>query len=103
LEESIRATEQQKQAAEQVAAAMVQIRAAAEQLAAEGRQRAEAAEVVTTLVGRLERGLERRGPGAMTQNGTGPGGGGEVPLDERFAGSPHAAANDAPADVVRQL
>jgi hypothetical protein len=82
---------------------MVQIRAAAEQLAEQGRQRAEAAETVTTLVGRLERGLERRGPGARTQNGTGPEEGGKVSLGERFAGSPHAAANGAPADVVRQL
>jgi methyl-accepting chemotaxis protein len=103
LEESIRATEQQKQAAEQVAAAMVQIRAAAEQLAEQGRQRAEAAKAVTTLVGRLERGLERQGPGATTPNGTGPEGGGEVSLGERFAGSPHAAVNGAPTDVVRQL
>ncbi|HET7485225.1 MAG TPA: hypothetical protein VFJ64_07585, partial [Solirubrobacterales bacterium] len=58
LDESIRATEQQKEAAEQVSAAMVQIRTAAEQLAAEGRQRAEAAETVSGLIGELEQGLE---------------------------------------------
>jgi hypothetical protein len=69
LEESIRATEQQKQAAEQVSAAMVQIRTAAEQLAAEGRARAEAAEKVTTLVADLERGLER--PALRGSNGAG--------------------------------
>ena len=44
LEESIRATEQQKQAAEQVSAAMVQIRTAAEQLAAEGSKRTDSAQ-----------------------------------------------------------
>ena len=40
LDESLRATEQQKEAAEQVSAAMVQIRTAAEQLAGEQQQRA---------------------------------------------------------------
>ena len=39
LDESIRATEQQKEAAEQVSAAMVEIRTAAEQLAAEQQER----------------------------------------------------------------
>ncbi|HSS04992.1 MAG TPA: hypothetical protein VLK89_07390, partial [Solirubrobacterales bacterium] len=58
LDESIRATEQQKEAAEQVSAAMVQIRTAAEQLAAEGRQRAVAAETVNGLIADLEQGLD---------------------------------------------
>src|SRR5262249_53661137 len=85
LEESIRATEQQKQAAEQVSAAMVQIRTAAEQLAAEGRARAEAAETVTALVADLERGLERPSMGAQDgANGDGAGG------DATRSGSPGA-------------
>ncbi|HEY2142032.1 MAG TPA: hypothetical protein VGG98_08230, partial [Solirubrobacteraceae bacterium] len=92
LEESIRATEQQKEAAEQVSAAMVQIRTAAEQLAAEGRQRAEAAETVTALVGELERGLER--PTLSAPNGAGPGGESTAPGDESTR-SPHVGANGA--------
>ena len=50
LEESILATQQQKSAAEQVAAAMVQIREAADQLAAEQEQRVATAERVDELV-----------------------------------------------------
>ena len=55
LEESILATQQQKSAADQVAAAMVQIRAAADQLAAEQDQRVATAERVEQLVAELER------------------------------------------------
>jgi methyl-accepting chemotaxis protein len=54
LDESIRATDQQKEAAEQVAGAMVEIRTAAEQLAAEQRERTGAAERVDGLVEDLE-------------------------------------------------
>jgi methyl-accepting chemotaxis protein len=54
LEESILATQQQKSAADQVAAAMVQIREAADQLAAEQTQRAVTAERVEELVAQLE-------------------------------------------------
>jgi methyl-accepting chemotaxis protein len=54
LEESILATQQQKSAADQVAAAMVQIREAADQLAAEQHQRAATAERVEELVSQLE-------------------------------------------------
>jgi methyl-accepting chemotaxis protein len=61
LEESIRATEQQKQAAEQVSAAMVQIRTAAEQLAAEGSKRTDSAQQVEEQVTRLERTLAEYG------------------------------------------
>jgi methyl-accepting chemotaxis protein len=57
LDESIRATEQQKEAAEQVSAAMVQIRSAAEQLAAEGSQRTDAARQVEEQVSHLEQTL----------------------------------------------
>ncbi|MGH7292855.1 MAG: carbohydrate porin, partial [Myxococcota bacterium] len=59
--ESIRATEQQKEAAEQVSAAMVQIRTAAEQLAAEGSQRTAAAQQVEEQVARLEQTLDEHG------------------------------------------
>jgi methyl-accepting chemotaxis protein len=61
LEESIRATEQQKQAAEQVSAAMVQIRTAAEQLAAEGSKRTDSAQQVEQQVTHLERTLAEYG------------------------------------------
>jgi methyl-accepting chemotaxis protein len=54
LEESILATQQQKSAADQVAAAMAQIREAADQLAAEQEQRAATAERVEQLVDELE-------------------------------------------------
>src|SRR5206468_6650896 len=54
LEESILATQQQKSAADQVAAAIVQIREAADQLAAEQAQRVATSERVEELVGQLE-------------------------------------------------
>jgi methyl-accepting chemotaxis protein len=54
LDESIRATDQQKEAAEQVSGAMVEIRTAAEQLAVEQEDRASTAERVDTLVDDLE-------------------------------------------------
>src|SRR4029077_977226 len=57
LEESILATQQQKSAADQVAAAIGQIRAAADQLAAEQTQRAATSERVEELVNDLERSL----------------------------------------------
>ncbi len=57
LEESILATQQQKSAADQVAAAMVQIREAADQLAAEQEQRAATAARVEQLVEELDRAL----------------------------------------------
>ena len=55
LDESIRATEQQKEAAEQVSAAMVEIRTAAEQLAAEQQERTTTAKQVDALVGSSSR------------------------------------------------
>jgi methyl-accepting chemotaxis protein len=57
LDESIRATDQQKEAASQVAGAMVEIRAAAEQLAAEQQERAASAARVEELVEELEQRL----------------------------------------------
>jgi methyl-accepting chemotaxis protein len=54
LEESILATQQQKSAADQVAAAMVQVREAADQLAAEQAERVVTAERVDELVAELE-------------------------------------------------
>jgi methyl-accepting chemotaxis protein len=54
LDESIRATDQQKEAASQVAGAMVEIRAAAEQLAGEQQERAASAAQVEELVEELE-------------------------------------------------
>jgi methyl-accepting chemotaxis protein len=61
LDESIRATDQQKEAAEQVAGAMVEIRTAAEQLAAEQTERTATAERVDGLVQELEHMLARHG------------------------------------------
>ncbi len=61
LEESILATQQQKSAADQVAAAMVQIRESADQLAAEQEQRVGTAARVDELVGTLEDDPRRRG------------------------------------------
>src|SRR5439155_24482298 len=63
LDERIRATDQQKQAASQVAGAMVEIRAAAEQLAAEQQDRAASAARVEELVQGLETLLEQHGVG----------------------------------------
>jgi methyl-accepting chemotaxis protein len=54
LDESIRATDQQKEAAGQVSGAMIEIRSAAEQLAAEQQGRAASAAEVEQLVGSLE-------------------------------------------------
>jgi hypothetical protein len=54
LDESIRATDQQKDAASQVAGAMVEIRTAAEQLATEQQERATSATRVEQLVVELE-------------------------------------------------
>src|SRR5262249_39954026 len=58
LEESILATQQQKSAADQVAAAIVQIREAADQLAAEQSQRAATSERVEELVAELDQTLQ---------------------------------------------
>src|SRR5215213_2132822 len=58
LDESIRATDQQKVAVEQVSGAMTEIRSAAEQLAGEERERASTAQRVDTLVEQLEQKLE---------------------------------------------
>ena len=63
LDESIRATDQQKEAASQVAGAMVEIRAAAEHLAAEQQDRAASAARVEELVQGLEALLEQHGVG----------------------------------------
>jgi methyl-accepting chemotaxis protein len=54
LDESLRASDQQRVAAEQVSGAMVEIRTAAEQLAVEERERASTAERVDGLVDELE-------------------------------------------------
>jgi hypothetical protein len=61
LDESIRATDQQKEAAGQVSAAMVEIRTAAEQLASEQQERATTALRVEGLAGELEHVLEEHG------------------------------------------
>ena len=65
LEESILATQQQKSAADQVAAAIVQIRAAADQLAAEQTQRA-ATQRARRAARRRPRGHTRGGFGSTT-------------------------------------
>ena len=61
LEDSLRATAQQRDAADQVAATMQQIRAAAEQLAREGERRTELAAQVEAAAGGLEQVLARYG------------------------------------------
>jgi methyl-accepting chemotaxis protein len=61
LDESIRATDQQKDAASQVSGAMIEIRTAAEQLAAEQQDRAASAAEVEQLVGSLEQVLVDHG------------------------------------------
>ena len=72
LDESIRATDQQQEAAEQVAGAMVEIRTAAEQLASEQRERTAAAERVDGLVEELEQKLvELAAAGANGSAGNG--------------------------------
>lgn len=60
-EQSLGATDQQRDAAEQAATTMSEIRTAAEQLAAEQQRRAEVAEEVEDLVSQLERALEQYG------------------------------------------
>ena len=67
LEESILATQQQKSAADQVAAAMVQIRESADQLASEQDQRIFSAARLDELVGMLEATLA--GEGALDEEG----------------------------------
>jgi methyl-accepting chemotaxis protein len=57
LDDSIRATEQQQDAAGQVAGAMVEVRTAAEQIATDQVQRASSAQQVEVLVGELEQQL----------------------------------------------
>jgi methyl-accepting chemotaxis protein len=71
LDESIRATDQQKEAASQVAGAMVEIRTAAEQLAAEQQDRAATAVRVEELVEGLEQILQRHGVAVRNGNGNG--------------------------------
>jgi methyl-accepting chemotaxis protein len=61
LDESIRATEQQKEAAGQLSTGMLEIRTAAEQLAAEQQGRAATAGQVEELVANLERVLDEHG------------------------------------------
>jgi hypothetical protein len=70
LDESILATQQQKSAADQVAAAIVQIRASADQTAVEQTQRAVTSRRVDELVAELEQSL---GNGAHNGNGNGNG------------------------------
>jgi methyl-accepting chemotaxis protein len=69
LDESIRATDQQKEAASQVAGAMVEIRTAAEQLANEQQERATSAARVEELVEDLDRRLGDLA--ALAQGGAG--------------------------------
>ena len=61
LEDSLRATEQQKQAADQVAVAMTEIRSAAEQLVGRAGGALEITQRVERLVGDLERLLADNG------------------------------------------
>jgi uncharacterized phage infection (PIP) family protein YhgE len=61
LDDSLRATGQQREAAEQVAGAMTEIRSAAEQLSAEQERRLETTGRVETLSRELERVLEESG------------------------------------------
>lgn len=61
LDESLRATDQQKEAASQVTGAMIEIRTAAEQLAAEQQDRAAAAAEVDQLASSLEQVLADHG------------------------------------------
>ncbi|HYV15598.1 MAG TPA: methyl-accepting chemotaxis protein [Conexibacter sp.] len=64
LDDSIQATEQQKDAASQVTSTMLEIRKAAEELAGEQRQRAAVTEQVDVLVRELEQTLAQHGLGA---------------------------------------
>src|SRR5205807_9692947 len=68
-EQSLGATDQQKDAAEQASSTMSEIRAAAEQLAGEQQRRAEVADQVEGLVSQLERLLEEHG--VTVSNGAG--------------------------------
>jgi uncharacterized protein YaiL (DUF2058 family) len=61
LDDSIQATEQQREAAEQIATTMLEIRRAAEELANEQRERAEVTARVEQLMGDLERLLAQSG------------------------------------------
>lgn len=65
LGDSIQATEQQKEAADQVTGAMLEIRSAAEELAHEQEERASLATRVETLAGELERLLAEHGVGSL--------------------------------------
>jgi methyl-accepting chemotaxis protein len=69
LDESILATQQQKSAADQVAAAILEIRGAAEHLAAEQAQRALTSERLDSLVGDLERALAGASSNGAASNG----------------------------------
>jgi methyl-accepting chemotaxis protein len=69
LEESILVTQQQRTAAQQLAAAILQIREGSEQLAAEQAQREGTSERVASLVGELETTLRRLGAGAVDRRG----------------------------------
>jgi len=71
LDESIRTTEQQKEAASQLSTGMLEIRTAAEQLAAEQEGRAATAGQVEELATNLERVLDEHG--LSLQNGDRPG------------------------------
>ncbi len=76
-ENSMAATDHQKEAAQQAAVTMVEIRSAAEQLAAEQQQRAGTAERVEELVHALEGTLAHYGAstnGTASRNGSGSGG-----------------------------
>jgi methyl-accepting chemotaxis protein len=70
LDDSIQATEQQKDAASQVTSTMLEIRKAAEELAGDQRQRAAVTEQVDALVQELEQTLARHG--LVAANGAGP-------------------------------
>ena len=74
LDHSTRATEEQKDAAGQVATTMVEIRSAAEQLAGEQERRTQIAQQVEGLAGELERVLEEYGVSSngASSNGAGP-------------------------------
>ena len=71
LDESIRATDQQKEAAEQVAVAMVEIRTAAEQLASEQHRAHGRGRAVDGLVEELEREARRARRGRCKRIGCG--------------------------------
>jgi hypothetical protein len=79
LDETLRATEQQRTAADQVSQAMSEIRSAAQQLAAEQDRRLETTEQVEKLVEQLEHTLARVGLSSQP-------GGGERRMAERGGG-----------------